>query len=274
MNAVENDEDYYLTFPTDYEGEIPSDLLYNELVEIDSICFKRIKAKDLWNKLVHCAWNTAEPGVLFQDTIHNYSPDGGYPQFRMISTNPCGEITLGPYDSCRLIHLNLTSFIIEPFTSNARFDYALFEDIVSKAIRLADDIVDLELEQVNKILAKLIQDKDEDEIKLWTKFKDIGYRGRRAGLGFTGLADAIAMLNLTFGSDESLEEITKIMKSKFYSELRTEIELAKERGTFPDYNINNEWNNKWFNFIKMEFPELAAEMSKYGRRNLSWSTVN
>lgn len=119
-----------------------------------------------------------------------------------------------------------------------------------------------------------MKDKDEDEIRLWTKFKDIGYRGRRAGLGFTGLADAIAMLNLTFGSDESIEEITKIMKSKFYSELNTEIELAKERGTFPDYNINHEWNNDWFNFIKMEFPELAAEMSKYGRRNLSWSTVN
>lgn len=183
-----------------------------------------------------------------------------------------GEIILGPYDSCRLIHLNLASFVVNPFTEESYFDFDLFNKVVSKAIRLADDIVDLEINQVNKILSK-IGDNDESETRLWTRFKEVGEKGRRAGLGFTALADTIAMLGYKFGSDESIDIIEQIVRAKFKSELETEIMMAQERGTFPDYNIENEWCNQWFDFIESEFPELAKAMKKYGRRNLSWSTV-
>lgn len=184
-----------------------------------------------------------------------------------------GEIILGPYDSCRLIHLNLASFVVNPFTEESYFDFELFNKVVSKAIRLADDIVDLEINQVNKILNK-IGDNDESETRLWTRFKEVGEKGRRAGLGFTALADTIAMLGYKFGSDESIDMIEQIIRAKFKSELETEIMMAQERGTFPDYNIENEWCNQWFDFIESEFPESAEAMKKYGRRNLSWSTVN
>lgn len=283
MQAVENDEDYILRFPVDEsvpQGLMIEEMPYNELWffsddDHSNSFFKKIRARELWNTLMHCAWNTAEPGIMFKDRMINYSPDGVYPEFRMIGTNPCGEIPMGPYDSCRLIHLNLTSFIDNPFTDQAELDIARLMDVSYDAMRLADDLVDLEIEAIEKIMDKVSKNSNKLEFDLWSRIRETTIRGRRAGLGFTGLADAIAMLGLKYDSEEGIAAVEKIMSIIFQSTLQCSIELAEQRGAFPafDANLERGYANDWYKWLLNTYPFLAGQMSISGRRNISWLTV-
>lgn len=282
MQAVENDEDYILRFPVDEsvpQGLMIEEMPYNELWffsddDHSNSFFKKIRARELWNTLMHCAWNTAEPGIMFKDRMINYSPDGVYPEFRMVSTNPCGEIPMGPFDSCRLIHLNLTSYIRNPFTKDAEIDKDLLLRHSRKAMKLADDLVDLEIEAVEKIMEAVKNDEDQTEYQLWSRIRDTAVRGRRAGLGFTGLADAIAMLGLKYDSDEGISQIEQLMKVMFKGQLDSNIDMAIERGAFPAWDENKEnEGNSWYQWLSANFPEEANKMKQFGRRNISNSTV-
>lgn len=279
MRAVENDEDYILTFPVDsrltpkyVQGYTEYNKLYHS--PYDNTLFKRVKARELWNTLMHCAWNTAEPGIMFEDAMHN-SPDGSYENFKMISTNPCGEIPMGPYDSCRLIHINLSSFINNPFKDNAVIDEEKLYQVSYEATRLADDLVDLEIKSINKIIEAVKNDTESTEFNLWNKIKETTVRGRRAGLGFTGLADSIAMLGLKYDSDEALNKIEYIMKIMFKAQLDCQIDMAIERGSFLAWDCGKEipTKNSWYKWLKDNYPNEYNRMSLYGRRNISFSTV-
>ena len=279
MRAVENDEDYILTFPVDsrltpeyVQGYTEYNKLYHS--PYDSTLFKRVKARDLWNTLMHCAWNTAEPGIMFEDAMHN-SPDGPYDDFKMVSTNPCGEIPMGPFDSCRLIHLNLSSFIDNPFTDKAAINEEKLYEISYEATRLADDLVDLEIEAVDRIIDVVKDEEDFTEFNLWSRIRETAIRGRRAGLGFTGLADAVAMLGLKYDSDEGLDKIEHIMRIIFKAQLDCQIDMAVERGSFPAWDKDKELStsNSWYNWLNNNYTKDPNKMSVYGRRNISWSTV-
>ena len=310
MQAVMEDKDYILRFPVDesnlsykeadefgntvciqYNEFFDGKREYNKLYSIGKGRFiKLIKARELWNTLMHCAWNTAEPGIMFEGAMHNYSPDGVYPDFKMVGTNPCGEIPMGPFDSCRLIHINLSSYVVDPFTDKAHIDEELLYMHSYEAMRLADDLVDLEIEAVDKIIDTVKNDTDDTEFKLWSKIKETAIRGRRAGLGFTGLADAIAMLGLKYDSDEGISQVEQLMKVMFKGQLDSNIDMAIERGKFPACNISKELNpyyevfsdregvyshpeNEWYDALCYNFPRESERMEKYGRRNISWSTV-
>lgn len=292
MQAVENDKDYILRFPVDEsvpQGLMIEEMPYNELWffsddDHPNSFFKKVRARELWDTLMHCAWNTAEPGIMFEGAMHNYSPDGVYPDFKMVGTNPCGEIPMGPFDSCRLIHINLSSYIVDPFTDKAHIDEELLYMHSYEAMRLADDLVDLEIEAVDRIINTVKNDTDDTEFKLWSKIKETAIQGRRAGLGFTGLADAIAMLGLKYDSDEGISQVGQLMKVMFKGQLDSTIDMAIERGAFPAWDGYREWhirvnntaveeNNPWFKFLKLNFPNEADRMSHLGRRNISWSTV-
>lgn len=282
MKAVENDEDYILTFPVD-SRLAPEDVQgyteYNKLYHspYDSTLFKRVKARELWNTLMHCAWNTAEPGIMFEDAMHN-SPDGIYEEFKMVSTNPCGEIPMGPFDSCRLIHLNLSSFIDNPFTDKATIDEEKLYEVSYEAMRLADDLVDLEIEAVDRIIKVVEKDEDFTEFNLWSRIRETAIKGRRAGLGFTGLADAIAMLGLKYDSDKGLSEVEHIMRIMFKAQLDCQVDMAIERGSFPAWNREEELSastipNSWYKWLSDNYTREHINMTVHGRRNISWSTV-
>lgn len=288
MQAVEKDEDYILRFPVDEgvpQGLMIEEMPYNELWffsddDHPNSFFKKVRARELWNTLMHCAWNTAEPGIMFEGAMHNYSPDGVYPNFKMVGTNPCGEIPMGPFDSCRLIHINLASYIVDPFTDKAHIDEELLYMHSYEAMRLADDLVDLEIEAVDRIINTVKNDTDDTEFKLWSKIKETAIRGRRAGLGFTGLADAIAMLGLKYDSDEGIQKVEQLMKIMFKGQLDSNIDMAIERGEFPACNtsvefenVGYEGGNLWYKQLAKDFPNECTRMLKYGRRNISWSTV-
>lgn len=281
MQAVVNDEEYYLRFPVDVElPKIREEIPYGELVPFGNLIdknvyfIKKVRARELWDTLMHCAWNTAEPGIMFEGAMHNYSPDGVYEDFRMVGTNPCGEIPMGPFDSCRLIHINLSSYVVDPFTDKAHIDEELLYMHSYEAMRLADDLVDLEIEAVDKIIDTVKNDTDDTEFKLWSKIKETAIQGRRAGLGFTGLADAIAMLGLKYDSDEGINQVEQLMKVMFKGQLDSNIDMAIERGAFPTLNIEEElYGNDWYQFIKEFDGDTFRKMMKYGRRNISWSTV-
>lgn len=301
MQAVIKDKDYVLRYPTNsivgyqdvdgvkilyYAGDNPSPINhahvthveYNKLYKVGDGYLKLIKARELWNTLMHCAWNTAEPGIMFEGAMHNYSPDGVYPDFKMVGTNPCGEIPMGPFDSCRLIHINLSSYIVDPFTDKAHIDEELLYMHSYEAMRLADDLVDLEIEAVDKIIDTVKNDTDDTEFKLWSKIKETAIQGRRAGLGFTGLADAIAMLGLKYDSDEGISQVEQLMKIMFKGQLDSNIDMAIERGAFPawDGNLEEESrgrNNAWYDWIFLNDLNKYKRMLLHGRRNISWSTV-
>lgn len=302
MQAVIKDKDYVLRYPTNsivgyqdvdgikilyYAGDNPSPanhahvthVEYNKLYKVGDGYLKLIKARELWNTLMHCAWNTAEPGIMFEGAMHNYSPDGVYPDFKMVGTNPCGEIPMGPFDSCRLIHINLASYIVDPFTDKAHIDEELLYMHSYEAMRLADDLVDLEIEAVDKIIDTVKNDTDDTEFKLWSKIKETAIQGRRAGLGFTGLADAIAMLGLKYDSDEGISQVEQLMKVMFKGQIDSNIDMAIERGAFianePSVEsvIIGERSNDWYNWLAMNYPTEYKRMMNYGRRNISWSTV-
>lgn len=282
MQAVENDKDYILRFPVDEsvpQGLMIEEMPYNELWffsddDHPNSFFKKVRARELWDTLMHCAWNTAEPGIMFEGAMHNYSPDGVYEDFRMVGTNPCGEIPMGPFDSCRLIHINLSSYIVDPFTDKAHIDEELLYMHSYEAMRLADDLVDLEIEAVDRIINTVKNDTDDTEFKLWSKIKETAIQGRRAGLGFTGLADAIAMLGLKYDSDEGISQVGQLMKVMFKGQLDSNIDMAIERGSFPAWDKNKEnEGNDWYHWLSANFPEEATKMNLFGRRNISNSTV-
>lgn len=288
MQAVENDKDYILRFPVDEsvpQGLMIEEMLYNELWffsddDHPNSFFKKVRARELWDTLMHCAWNTAEPGIMFEGAMHNYSPDGVYPDFKMVGTNPCGEIPMGPFDSCRLIHINLSSYIVDPFTDKAHIDEELLYMHSYEAMRLADDLVDLEIEAVDRIINTVKNDTDDTEFKLWSKIKETAIQGRRAGLGFTGLADAIAMLGLKYDSDEGISQVGQLMKVMFKGQLDSNIDMAIERGAFPAwdkisefYHTGYESKNQWYKVLSKDFPAECRRMLLQGRRNISWSTV-
>lgn len=413
MKAVIEDKDYIQRFPVD--KDIPTDLdinnlSYNKLVEYKANneirYFKKIKARDLWNKFIHCSWNTAEPGIMFRDRMINYSPDGVYPKYKMVSTNPCvtadttlltpngfvkigdvankeitiwngwewctltpfktsdnaevflvefsdgselkctsyhkfilsdgsrkelkdlkigdklikwilpsgeekenikiksiekvgfeatycvneeknhsclfnsvvtancGEIGMGKYDSCRLIHINLTSIIKNPFTKDAFIDKNLLYKIAYETLVLGDNLVDLEIKAVEGIIGIINQKDKDEEIHLWEKINQTAKETRRCGAGFTGLADAIAMLGLKYASEESFKYIEDVLKTIFEAQLDATIDLAILRGKFEGYDgyLENKGND-WYSFVEKEFSNQFQRMKKFGRRNISFSTV-
>ena len=291
MRAVEEDKDYILRFPVDinldkfYEEEGEGKALeYNKLYNNvgvyglkTPVYIKKVRARELWNTLMHCAWNTAEPGIMFEDAMHN-SPDGIYEEFKMVSTNPCGEIPMGPFDSCRLIHLNLSSFIDNPFTDKATIDEEKLYEVSYEAMRLADDLVDLEIEAVDRIIKVVEKEEDFTEFNLWSRIRETAIKGRRAGLGFTGLADAIAMLGLKYDSDKGLSEVEHIMRIMFKAQLDCQVDMAIERGSFPAWDKEKELSastipNSWYEWLSNDYTREHINMTVHGRRNISWSTV-
>lgn len=241
---------------------------------------KTINAQKLWKKIIHNAWKSAEPGVLFWDTVLRESIPDCYADlgYRTVSTNPCGEIPLCPYDSCRLIAINLYSYVNNPFTKEASFDMELFHDHVHKAMRLMDDLVDLEIEKIDTILAKVETDPEEEDIKrvekeLWEKIRKKGLEGRRTGLGITAEGDMIAALGFTYGSDKAIDFAVNVQKNLAVEAYRSSVTMAKERGAFPIFEAAREASNPMIDRIKEADPSLYEQMVKYGRRNISMLTI-
>ena len=241
---------------------------------------KEIDASALWRKIVHNAWKSAEPGVLFWDTIIRESVPDCYADlgYRTVSTNPCGEIPLCPYDSCRLLAINLYSYVIDPFTPQARFDFDKFRAHVGYAQRIMDDIIDLELEKIDAIMAKVKSDPESEEVKgseehLWEKIYKKTSQGRRTGVGITAEGDMLAAMGLRYGTEEATnfsEEVHKIIALAAY---RSSVEMAKERGAFAIYDTEREKNNPFVNRLREADPELYADMARYGRRNIACLTI-
>lgn len=256
---------------------------YIQQYPIDSenpVVKKEISAKDLWNKIVHNAWKSAEPGILFWDTILRESVPDCYASlgFRTVSTNPCGEIPLCPYDSCRLLAINLYSYVKNPFQRDAQFDYELFKTHVAKAQRIMDDIIDLEMEMIDRILAKVKSDPESDEVKrteveLWQKIQSKTVKGRRTGVGTTAEGDMLAAMGLTYGTPEATYFSEQVHKTLAVEAYRSSVEMAKERGAFEIYNAELEEKNPFINRIKDTDPALYAEMVKHGRRNIACLTI-
>ncbi|MBU1719945.1 MAG: adenosylcobalamin-dependent ribonucleoside-diphosphate reductase [Bacteroidetes bacterium] len=241
---------------------------------------KEIDARKLWNKIVHNAWKSAEPGILFWDTILTESVADCYADmgFRTVSTNPCGEIPLCPYDSCRLIAINLYSYVDRPFTPEASFDFELFVKHVRHAQRIMDDIIDLELEKIEAIMEKIHRDPEDYELKrteisLWEKIRQKALEGRRTGIGITAEGDMLAALGSRYGSDAAISFSVEVHKLLAIEAYRSSTELARERGKFLVYNYEKEKNNPFLQRLFEADPSLQEEMKKYGRRNISLLTI-
>lgn len=241
---------------------------------------KDIDATALWHKIVHNAWKSAEPGVLFWDTILRESIPDCYADlgFRTVSTNPCGEIPLCPYDSCRLLAINLYSYVDNPFTPQATFDFELFKKHVAMAQRFMDDIIDLEQEKIDAILNKVANDPQSDEVKfterhLWEKIKHKTAQGRRTGVGITAEGDMLAALGLRYGTEEATEMAVKVQQTLALSAYASSVNMAKERGAFPVYDAKREENNPFVLRIKEHDAALYDDMVKYGRRNIACLTI-
>ena len=241
---------------------------------------KDIDAKKLWNKIIHNAWKSAEPGVLFWDTILRESVPDCYADegFRTVSTNPCGEIPLCPYDSCRLLALNLLSYVDNPFTESATFNFDKFKEHVAKAMHLMDDIIDLELEKVELIINKIASDPEDDdvrrvELELWKKIKDMALKGRRTGLGITAEGDMLAALGLRYGSEEAIDFAVNVHRTLAVEAYRASVAMAKDRGAFGVFNFEKEQGNPMVERILEAAPELREEMKMYGRRNIAMLTI-
>ena len=263
MEAVEKGEKFTLRWPIDSK---------------EPKYRREIDAKTLWDTIIKSARNTAEPGLIFWDRQHYYSTSSLYPGFKNSSTNPCSEIAMQGGDSCRLIAINLYSFVEHPFTEKAKFNYKKFYEVVYESQRLMDDLVDLELEAVDRILAKIDEDPEPDnikqnEIETWKLLQETGRKGRRTGLGFTALADAIAALGLKFDTQEAIEKVDTIMRTKLSGEFDSSIDMAIERGQFEVFNRNIEDKSEFVQMLREEFPELYERMMVHGRRNISISTV-
>ena len=265
MRAVEAEEFYTQQYPVDSNN--PTNL-------------QQINAKALWDKIIHNAWSSAEPGVLFWDTIIRESVPDCYADlgYRTVSTNPCGEIPLCPYDSCRLLAINLYSYVENPFTPEAKFNFDLFRKHVGLAQRIMDDIIDLEIEKIEKILAKIESDPEgtivkRTEYELWDKIMNKTLKGRRTGVGVTAEGDMLAALGLRYGTEEATEFSTKMHSVVAVEAYRSSVIMAKERGAFEVYDAEREANNPFVNRIKEQDEALYAEMVKYGRRNIACLTI-
>ena len=241
---------------------------------------QKIDATTFWNKIIHNAWQSAEPGVLFWDTIIRESLPDCYADlgFKTVSTNPCGEIPLCPYDSCRLLAINLYSYVENPFTPNAKFNFSKFKEHVMYAQRMMDDIIDLEMEKIETIIAKIEADPETDEVKatelnLWKKIKDKTSQGRRTGVGTTAEGDMIAAMGLTYGTEEATKFSVEVHKTLSLAAYRSSVMLASERGAFPVFDYKREVNNPFMNRLKEADSELYDLMVKYGRRNIACLTI-
>lgn len=241
---------------------------------------KQIKATDLWAKIIHNAWKSAEPGILFWDTIIRESLPDCYADldYETVSTNPCGEIPLCPYDSCRLLAVNLFSYVENPFTTKAKFNFELFKKHVGYAQRMMDDIIDLEIEKIDAILLKIESDPESSDIKateknLWTKIRQKTIEGRRTGVGITAEGDMLAALNIQYGSKEGNEFSTLVHKTLALAAYRSSVEMAKERGAFAIYDAKREENNPFILRIKEADPALYKDLKKFGRRNIALLTI-
>ncbi len=265
MRAAMENRTYRQQFPIDSD---------NPKIEVD------IDAKRLWDKIIHNAWQSAEPGVLFWDTIIRESVPDCYADqgFTTVSTNPCGEIPLCPYDSCRLLALNLLSYVDEPFTPRARFDFDLFREHVGKAMRMMDDIIDLELEKVELIINKVADDPEDADIRrveleLWKKIREMALKGRRTGLGITAEGDMLAALGMRYGSDEAIDFAVSVHRTLALEAYRTSVVMAEERGAFEIYDAERERNNPMIARIREADPELYERMVEHGRRNIAMLTI-
>lgn len=265
MRAAADGKEYVQQFPIDSDTPIIT---------------RKTDASKLWNKIVHNAWKSAEPGVLFWDTIIRESVPDCYADlgFRTISTNPCGEIPLCPYDSCRLVAINLYSYVVNPFSKDAYFNFDLFKKHVACTQRIMDDIIDLEMEKIDKILNKIKADPETEEVKhtewnLWNKIRAKTIKGRRTGVGTTGEGDMIAALGLRYGTDEATRQSVKVHKALALTAYRSSVTMAKERGAFEIYDTEREKANPFINRIKEADAELYDLMAKYGRRNIACLTI-
>ncbi len=265
MSAVETDDYYVQQYPIDSDNPKYT---------------RKIKAREFWKKIVHNAWKSAEPGILFWDTIIKESVADSYADegFKTMATNPCGEIPLCPYDSCRLLAINLYSYVDNPFTQDASFNFEKLQEHVAYALRMMDDIVDLEIEKIDAILAKIDADPEDEEVKrverrLWEKIREKAVKGRRTGIGITAEGDMLAALGLTYASDEANDFSEEVHKKIALSAYRTSVELAKERGAFPIFNLEKEKDNPYINRLKKVDSKLYEDMVKYGRRNISMLTI-
>ena len=265
MKAVVGKEDYVQKYP-----------IHSSKAKFQ----KTVKATDLWDKIIHNAWKSAEPGVLFWDTIIKESLPDCYADlgYETVSTNPCGEIPLCPYDSCRLLAVNLFSYVENPFTKKAKFNFELFKEHVGYAQRMMDDIIDLEMEKIDAILLKIESDPESDEIKateknLWTKIRKKTIEGRRTGVGITAEGDMLAALNIQYGSKEGNEFSTLVHKTLALAAYRSSVEMAKERGAFAIYDAKREEKNPFIIRLKEADSDLYEDLKKYGRRNIALLTI-
>lgn len=263
MRCVEKDLEFKLRWPVD---------------AADPIVTRNIKARDLWDLIIQNAHRAAEPGLIFWDRQHRYSTSSVYPGYRNVSTNPCSEIAMQGGDSCRLMAVNLLGFVDSPFTSSASFDWKKFHYVCYEGQRLMDDLVDLELEAIQRILEKIENDPEPDHIKeterrTWELLKDAGAKGRRTGLGFTALADTFAALGMKYASTDSLRFLSDLMKTKCRAEFESSVDMAIERGKFADFNMEFELQSDFIKMFSDEFADIFERMKVHGRRNISISTV-
>ncbi len=267
MQAVKDDSEYTLRWPVDAS---PSDARVTNVV----------KAKEVWDQIIDAAWTSAEPGLLFWDTVKKATPTEAYASlgYGSVSTNPCGEIVLSPYDSCRLLLLNLAKFVKNPYDAGATFDYVAFGRAAKVAQRLMDDLVDLELEAVDTIISKIESDPESEAVKhaelaLWRKIKDAASKGRRTGLGITAMGDALAALNIRYGSQESVDKTEEIYKVLEVNAYRSSVRMAAERGAFPIFSHKLEAEHEFIQKVISADPELRADYLKHGRRNIALTTT-
>ncbi|TDG35512.1 adenosylcobalamin-dependent ribonucleoside-diphosphate reductase [Pedobacter changchengzhani] len=265
MKAVESDSSFLQQYPINVENPVYT---------------KEIKANSIWKKIVHNAWKSAEPGILFWDTIIKESLPDCYADlgYETVSTNPCGEIPLCPYDSCRLLAINLYSYVENPFTKEASFNWDLFKKHVALAQRFMDDIIDLELEKIDGILEKIAQDPEDEEVKrteknLWLNIRRMADEGRRTGVGITAEGDMLAALSLRYGSKEGSNFSIEVHKNLALEAYRSSVQLAKERGAFKVYNAEREETNPFVLRLKAQDEELYNQMRKFGRRNIALLTI-
>ena len=267
----------------DFMKAVESGMPYTQKYPINAdnpLFTKEINAEELWRKIVYNAWKSAEPGILFWDNIINESIPDCYADlgYRTVSTNPCGEIPLCPYDSCRLLAINLYSYVENPFTKKAKFNFELFKEHVHYAQRIMDDIIDLELEKIDAILEKINSDPEEEQLKyveknLWLNIQRKAQEGRRTGIGITAEGDMLAALGLRYGSEDAIDFSEEIHKTTCLEAYRSSVYLAKDRGPFTIYSTEREKNNPMINRIKNADPELYEKMAKYGRRNIALLTI-
>lgn len=294
MQAVKNDEDFLLRWPVHaYINEYLTEELnkreiagfeYNQLykmiygdTQFDSharvgYC-KRVRAKEIWDKIIHCAWNTAEPGIIFKDRMDKFSPDGVYGKYQGVSTNPCSEIYMSGNESCRLMAINMLSFVDNPFTKDAKLNTETIYDVTYEAMRLGDDLVDLENEAVRRILDNVKNDKY--SVEVWKQILEKGENGRRVGLEFTALSDMVAALGKKFCTAEGNKVVDDVCRLMMSAVLDCQVDMALERGTFPDYWSQTEkFNpNEWYKEMETEYPSRFEHLMRVGRRNISFTTA-